>query len=730
MYIYIRYMKSLFATLLLLSALPVNAQQKFTFGTNVNPMGERIEVDSHGIVFDGKHSIPVMGEIHYARVPANEWRREIRKMRAGGITILSTYCFWIHHEPQEGKWDWSGNKDLHGFLQVCKDENMPVVLRIGPFCHGEVYQGGFPEWIAEKAKNNPSQYKLRSLSPGFIAATQRLYSNIYAQVSDMLWKHGGPVIGVQIENECRGPWNYYMKLKDMAVSIGFDTPFYTRTGWPKLNGKEEFGKLLPLYGDYADGFWDRVLTDMPGEYPKAFIMKDTRVSAVIATETFGTNQDTKMDSKDLQYPYLTCELGGGMMPSYHRRINISGKEAKPLAICKLGSGSNLPGYYMYHGGTNPYHSFVDANGVEQPRTMAETQATSVTNYNDMPYMSYDFQSPLGEMGQLNASAFHETRILHQFLADWGEMLSTMKVDTLSDHYARRGCFKFYNDYVRIINEKGVSYVRPVEMPFCNHLITADAQPFCMIGNTLYFVPIKGKKPVIFVDGKKYVAKLDKLIKVKDINLCVFSDNVAWTAYKIDGKLYFAESQGVLYKDEKGVVMEESWNTTDWFHALPHARQDTNASVPLRKVQMGTQKVAAMPANEDFGHAAVYDIDIQESQNHTIISKGNYSVDSLRAKYGEEINNHFLRIRYKGDVARVYADGKLVADNFWNGKPMYVRLSDVIGKKIELKILPLGKDYPIYLQREQRQLLDNAPEGKLLQLDGIEMICRTTVNLQQ
>ena len=96
----------------------------------------------------------------------------------------------------------------------------------------------------------------------------------------------------------------------MAVGIGFDTPFYTRTGWPKLNGKEEFGRLLPLYGDYADGFWDRKLVDMPGEYPKAFEMKDTRVSGVIATETFGTNQDTKMESGERNYPYRTCELGG------------------------------------------------------------------------------------------------------------------------------------------------------------------------------------------------------------------------------------------------------------------------------------------------------------------------------------------------------------------------------------------------------------------------------------
>ena len=408
-------------------------------------------------------------------------------MKAGGITIVATYVFWIHHEPEEGHWNWAGNMNLREFLEVCKSERMPVVLRIGPFCHGEVYQGGFPDWVVQRHVSNPKEYKVRSMAKGFIKEVERLYYNIFGQVNGLLWKDGGPVVGVQIENECRGPWNYYMTLKDIAVKAGFDVPFMTRTGWPKLNGKEEFGKLLPLYGDYADGFWDRKLTDMPGEYSKAFIFKDNRMSGAIATETFSADELKETENSKLTYPYLTCELGGGMMPSYHRRINISGNEAMPLAICKLGSGSNLPGYYMYHGGTNPYNL---------AHTMAETQKTAVTNYNDMPYMTYDFQCPLGEMGQPNDIAFHQTRFLHQFLADWGEELSQMDVDTISEHYARRGCFEFYNDYVRMHNESGRVYVRPVDMPFLGHTITADAQPFCKVGDTIYFIPVKGMKPTI------------------------------------------------------------------------------------------------------------------------------------------------------------------------------------------------------------------------------------------
>ena len=693
--------------LLLLSLLPLcsMAQEKFSFGTKTNPQGVTFEVDSRGFIVGGKHVLPVMGEIHFSRVPATEWKREIQKMRAGGITIIATYCFWIHHEATEGQWDWSGNKNLRQFLQVCKEENMPVVLRIGPFCHGEVYQGGFPVWIVEKALSDPKNFKLRSTAPGFLAATKKLYENIFAQAKGLLWKDGGPVVGVQIENECRGPWNYYMSLRDMAINIGYDVPFMTRTGWPKLNGKEEFGKLLPLYGDYADGFWDRTLDDMPGDYPKAFIMKEQRINANIATETFSKKELTDGDSSlstlhsSLTYPYLTCELGGGMMPAYHRRINMSGNEAMPLAICKLGSGSNLPGYYMYHGGTNPYCA---------EHTMAETQATKVTNYNDMPYMTYDFQAPLGEMGQPNLNAFHQTRLLHQFLADWGDMLSQMDVDSISDHYARRGCFEFYNDYVRILNEGGKAYVRPVDMPFNGHTITANAQPFCKIGNTLYFIPIKGMKPEIWIDKelvssfKFQVSSTSEAAKpITGLEVILLSEDEALRAFKIDDKMYFAKKAGnIIYKDGNKII-EEEWKESKTKTITITKTKD--AAAP-REIPMGSQKVAAMPTNEDFENAAVWTLNISPSLS------GRDSREGVS----------FLKISYAGDCARVYADGKLVMDNFWNGKPMLVRMSDLAGKKVELRILPLRKDAPIYLQKEQKEILDNS-KAALLQLNSISIL---------
>ena len=116
--------KITFLLMFVLSLSISSAQNTFRFGTSATPEGKTLLVDSKGLILDGKHIIPVMGEIHYSRVPESEWRREIRKMKAGGINIISTYIFWIHHEPEEGKWNWSGNHNLRRFVRICAEENV------------------------------------------------------------------------------------------------------------------------------------------------------------------------------------------------------------------------------------------------------------------------------------------------------------------------------------------------------------------------------------------------------------------------------------------------------------------------------------------------------------------------------------------------------------------------------------------------------------------------------
>ena len=74
--------------------------------------GHRIEVNSKYLTLDGTPWFPVSGEFHYARYRREDWERELCKMKAGGVSVIATYVFWIHHEEKEGVWDFSGNRDL------------------------------------------------------------------------------------------------------------------------------------------------------------------------------------------------------------------------------------------------------------------------------------------------------------------------------------------------------------------------------------------------------------------------------------------------------------------------------------------------------------------------------------------------------------------------------------------------------------------------------------------
>jgi hypothetical protein len=269
-----------------------------------------------------------------------------------------------------------------------------------------VRNGGLPDWLLEKG------WKTRSDDTNYLARTKIWYGEISRQLSGLLWKDGGPVIGIQLENEYNGPAEHLLTLKRLAREAGLDVPLYTRTGWPLLRTPLPYGEIVPLYGVYAEGFWDRTLTPMPGSYWQGFYFSRLRTDAAIGSDSLG--QREARDPADVdRYPYLTCEIGAGMMTSYHRRILVYPLDAEATTLVKLGSGGASLGYYMYHGGENPDGKL---------STLQESQATGY--WNDLPVKSYDFQTALGQYGQIRPQ-YHLLRRLHLFLHEWGPELAEM-----------------------------------------------------------------------------------------------------------------------------------------------------------------------------------------------------------------------------------------------------------------------------------------------------------------
>ena len=702
----------------------------FKLGTTKNPAGQEIDINSRSLLFDGQPVFPVMGEMHYSRVPQAEWREELLKMKAGGVDIVATYVFWIHHEEIEGQWDWSGQRDLKKFLQTCHEVGLKVVLRCGPWCHGEVRNGGFPDWVQAH-----QDWKLRSTDTNFLAAVKALYAQIAEQMRGELWKDGGPVIGIQVDNEFGGSPNYLIALKKIAIESGIDVPLYIKTGWPAMKTPVPLGELIPLFGAYPDGFWSRSIKPMDGYNWENFTFRITRTDTGIGSDTLKTdkNGDTAGTEK---YPHLTCEVGGGMPASYHRRINYDPRDVEANVLTQLGGGSSLLGYYMYHGGQNPEGRLT---------TLQESTATGYPN--DLPVKSYDFNAPLGEFGQINPQ-YYWLRRLHLFLHDFGGPLAQMPATLPDLRPTNKTDFTTLRWDVRSDGNSGYVYVNnyerlqplpakpdvqfklklpdgevifpqaPVTIPADEFffwpfnlnlggakLIYATAQPICKTDDgrtqTFYFAETPGVKAEFVFDprtlmrrtsapakfsfsvGKSSRKPAFKLKTQAGGEMCIVLLNEADSlALQKTG-----DGQGVMFEQPQKISIKKV--ETERLQSAGVARQ-----IPFSQ---GWAHAALAPTEADWTNAAVWKI-------------------RLPARLALKCPS-LLRIHYVGDVARLTLNGRLIEDNFYSGREFDLGLNryapEILNGELRLEILPLRKDAPIFLEpKAQPDFGTNKTLGKL------------------
>ncbi|GGF90279.1 hypothetical protein GCM10010912_39280 [Paenibacillus albidus] len=380
-----------------------------------NPQGDKISFTNYYMEWNGKPYFAICGEFHYSRYPETEWEAEIRKMKMSGINVLATYIFWNHHEETEGAFDWEGNRNLRQFVELCGRVGLHVILRIGPFCHGEVRNGGLPDWLFGRS------FDVRSNDEGYLHYVRILVNEIGRQAKGLMFKDGGPVIGVQLENEFNAAaalWEMTAKqgdeylrggmggeagaehmrlLKQYAVEAGMVTPIYTSTGWGDAPFLED--EVLPLYGGYAYTPWSVSEQHPDQQATQEYLFMNYHDEQAETGEFHPPYARTK-------YPFACCEMGGGMQTWYLSRFQVEPESVMAMSLMKIAGGCNFVGYYMFHGGTNPVGQ------------------TGYLNESTTPRITYDFQAPIGEFGQVRASN-HLLRPLHYFLHQFAERLAPM-----------------------------------------------------------------------------------------------------------------------------------------------------------------------------------------------------------------------------------------------------------------------------------------------------------------
>jgi len=88
-----------------------------------------------------------------------------------------------------------------------------------------------------------------------------------------------------------------------------------------------------------------------------------------------------------------------------------------------------------------------------------------------------------------------------------------------------------------------------------------------------------------------------------------------------------------------------------------------------------------------------------------------------------LSDIFLRIHYAGDVARLYQDGLLLDDNFYNGGIWEIGLKRFLpgafARNLEVDVLPLTRKAPIYLDSSAWEPIQ--AEGQTASVLGVEVL---------
>lgn len=663
---------------------------------------------------NGESWFPVMGEFHFSRYPEQYWKESVYKMKAGGVDIVSTYVFWIHHEEIEGEYDFSGQRNLRKFTETVKDCGMKMFLRIGPWCHGEVRNGGFPDWLLKK------EYEPRTNQEAYFAEVKKYYGEIAKQVEGLLWKDNGPIIGIQIENEyghCGGlqgeEGEIHMKrLTCIAKEVGLMVPLYTATGW----GGAATGGLLPVMGGYCEAPWDQSTEELPPN--ENYVFTNERNDENIGSD-YGKHTDITYDMTE--FPYLTAELGGGLQVTHHRRPIAEAKDIGAMSLVKIGSGVNLIGYYMYHGGTNPRGK------------LSSLQESRETGYlNDLPVFGYDFAAPIREYGQMS-DTLKEIKLLAMFVHDFGSDLCKMHTvleDTRQspenfqnlrwavrkngkhgylfvNNYQRRHCMKEHLQevmkakagqediiYPAMNIHDGDYFFLPFYMPVGNgELKSAAATPLCRLEHD-------GKQSYVFYTDHDPEYCWEKL--PTDVKVLTVTREMALNAWRIGKNCqYLIFTQGNVIETEEGYeLITRSTEAIKCYPCLP-----------------------ALPRGYTFekmdGEFSVYTSSEQIPQAEVtfrlIYSETDKKMYEISLKYPSEKNDCFLQIDFAGDQARMYVDQKWEDDWYYTGKPWEIGLKRYdFPDKVWIEIYALRETDPVFLET-----VPEYEDGVVCKINGVK-----------
>ena len=337
-----------------------------------------VTYDRSSFLINGERVFLTSGSIHPFRVPRALWHDRLEKARNAGLNAIQFYVAWNWHEPEPGRFDFEGERDLNHFMELAIDLGLYLVARPGPYICAEWEFGGFPTWLMQIAG-----IQLRHYDPLYLRYVDRYFEQVLPLIARhqidrpelQTRRNGKPggVIMAQAENELNlvspGDAQPYMRhLIDLYRRLGITVPIITCEGGTRdtiecINSHTpadrfpHYRKMQPNAPLHCTEFWSGWYGTW--DRPDA---RTQRTPAHVERETW--------------------------------RILAYG-----------GAGYN---YYMWHGGTNFGYTTMYLNTT-----------------------SYDYGAPLGEAGGL-WDKHHRCRRVSLFAQTFADILTTAQPGDFSD----------------------------------------------------------------------------------------------------------------------------------------------------------------------------------------------------------------------------------------------------------------------------------------------------------
>ncbi|MGW8482042.1 beta-galactosidase [Microbacterium sp. NPDC055903] len=727
--------------------------------SNAEDRHERLRLTSRWVEQDGVLTIPVTGELHYSRIPRRRWEEQLRLMQASGLTSISTYVFWIHHERERGLVRFDGDLDLGAFLETAERVGIDVVLRIGPWCHGEVRNGGHPDWVVDAVGD-----RARTDDAEYLDLVRAWFGRI-AEHAGPFCGPDRPIIGIQLENELHDGPEHIATLKALAREAGLHAPLWTATAWGgALLPKHD---VFPVYSGYADGFWAGQGSGWDDSFRDHFRFTHVWDDPGVGADQRDDTSSIVVRPVDPEFPPSTCELGGGMATAYHRRPVTTGQDVAALANIKIGNGSAWQGFYMYAGGVNP------EDGLQESRRSGYP--------NDLPRFDYDFQAAFGATGRpgppLSALREHNA-----FLAAFGPFLAGAFSALPEDAPVDVHDLATLRWAVRTDGASGVLFLNTHQ----------PHEPLGLVAGVQWRIPLAGSdlvvpdRPVDIPSGvvgrwplrldvagvrvEWATASLAGLVGASVPTLVLRAhDGVAARvmfgagcrirrdadAIDATSPIELAPGEAVTVDDALRVLVvdeataERLWyvgdellDTADAVWREPGGmvarverptdvrRWDGRRFVPVPAVAMGPHGVFPVGAEQvrrweeppaGYGAATGRSTAPDDAQLDEVAAVWRLEIPASPKRAADALVE--LVLDWEGDVAQLRADGVVIRDRFWDGQPWRIDVTEVPEDAVlTLHVAPITARTPVDLPTAARARVDEA--GLLCGLRSAELVTST------